>query len=346
MPPAFARLALAAPLLLSLVFAAAPASAQDGQVLDRGMAVVTGFAGTKQFQPPAGNALDATFIDLDGASAEIIRLEPDEPPSGQLFSAAPVLQVKARDIGQVFAIGLDGVPSSASEPPSIYLGATSAFGLQIVLPDADGDGRPVRTKTGHPMAEWMPGQFGSEKGGGPGSIWKVDGKTGAVSLFATIPDNSGSGLGDIVFDPATRQFFASDLDTGLIHRLDASGVVLDAYDQTLVVENSADADWVEMLKIDLGMETSALAAVGMRGKNFIACWVWSREGVFAIDDAPAVAGTLVLDEVPAGEWRVEWWDTFAGKPAPATTLDHAGGTLRLPTPPVARHAAVVLEKED
>jgi hypothetical protein len=116
--------------------------------------------------------------------------------------------------------------------------------------------------------------------------------------------------------------------------------------QTLVVENSADTDWVQVLKIDLGMETSALAAVGKRGDNFIACWVWSREGVFAIDDAPAVAGTLVLDEVPAGEWRVEWWDTFAGKPAPATTLDHAGGTLRLPTPPVARHAAVVLEKED
>lgn len=115
--------------------------------------------------------------------------------------------------------------------------------------------------------------------------------------------------------------------------------------QTLVVENSSDTDWVEVLKIDLGVETSALAAIGRRGDDFIACWIWNREGVFAVDDAPAVAGTLVLDEIPAGEWRVEWWDTFAGKPTGSAKLAHTGGTLRLPTPPIARHATVVLERE-
>ncbi|HEY6633241.1 MAG TPA: hypothetical protein VIZ90_17465, partial [Rhizobiaceae bacterium] len=30
------------------------------------------------------------------------------------------------------------------------------------------------------------GQFGEENGGSPGAIWKVDGLTGAVSLFTTI----------------------------------------------------------------------------------------------------------------------------------------------------------------
>ncbi len=198
---------------------------------ERGDAVVTGFSGTSQPDPlPAGDPLDETFIDLDGASAQIFRLEPGAPPSAQLISAPPVFQVKARDVGQVFAIGLDGNLAPTRDPPAIYLGATSAFGLQIVIPDADGDGRPERVKTGQPSAEWMAGQFGWENGAGPGSVWKVDGKTGAVSLFATIPGNSGPGLGDIVFDAATRQFFVSDLDTGLIHRLDSSGILIDTFD--------------------------------------------------------------------------------------------------------------------
>jgi hypothetical protein len=114
--------------------------------------------------------------------------------------------------------------------------------------------------------------------------------------------------------------------------------------QKLVVENSRNTDWVEVLKIDLGLETSALASVGKRDESFIACWLWNREGVFAVDTPEPVAGTLMLEDVTAGEWRVTWWDTFAGTPAPASTLGHAGGTLRLPTPPIARHAAVVLEK--
>ena len=219
-------------LFLFAAFIALPVNAQDGGIFGRGDAVVTGFSGTKQSDPPpAGDPLDETFIDLDGASAQIFRLEPGAPPSGQLISAPPALQVKARDVGQVFAIGLDAsLTGQTGDSPNIYLGATSAFGLQIVLPDSDGDGRSERVKIGAPNAEWMAGQFGVEKGGGPGSVWKVDGKTGAVSLFATIPGNSGPGLGDLVFDPATRQLFASDLDTGLIHRLDSSGALVDTFD--------------------------------------------------------------------------------------------------------------------
>jgi len=114
--------------------------------------------------------------------------------------------------------------------------------------------------------------------------------------------------------------------------------------QTLVVENPGDTDWVEVSKIDLGLPTSALAAIGKRDDSFIACWLWSREGVFAVDSRDAIDGTLVLDDVPAGAWRIEWWDTFTGKPAPASRLHHPGGALRLPTPPIARHTAVVLER--
>ena len=221
--------------LLLVAFAADPARAQDNAVFARGEAVVTGFSGTKPAVPPAGadDPFDEVFIDIDGASAQILRLEPGAPPAGQLVATPPTFRVRAGEVGQVFAIGFDDglFPDVVQGTPSIYLGATSAFGLQIVVPDPGSNGRPQRVKKGDPKAEWMAGQFGNT--GTPGSIYKVDGKTGAVSLFATIPGNSGPGLGDIVFDAATRQFFVSDLDTGLIHRLDAAGTLIDSFDHGL-----------------------------------------------------------------------------------------------------------------
>jgi hypothetical protein len=69
----------------------------------------------------------------------------------------------------------------------------------------------------------MPGQFAEENGGSPGAIWKIDGLTGALSLFATIRTNSDSGIGDIAFDGAHRQFFASDLDSGRTYRIGVDG---------------------------------------------------------------------------------------------------------------------------
>src|SRR4029079_10841046 len=108
-------------LCLTLIaIATSEAKAQDNRILERGDAVVTGFSGA------TGNPLDQTFIDLDGASARVLRLDPGAPPSGQLIAAPSVLQVKARDVGQVFAIGLDDslLPDGTHDTPNIYLGAT------------------------------------------------------------------------------------------------------------------------------------------------------------------------------------------------------------------------------
>jgi hypothetical protein len=56
-----------------------------------------------------------------------------------------------------------------------------------------------------------------------------------------------------------------------------------------------------------------------------------------------VSGQVVLHDLPAGTWRVTWWDLAYGEPQPATEIVHAGGALRLPTPPIGRHAAASLE---
>ena len=113
---------------------------------------------------------------------------------------------------------------------------------------------------------------------------------------------------------------------------------------TVVVENPLGPDWTEVGSIDLGLDTSVLAAVGKRGKDFATLWVWHRAGVFALDAAAPASGTLILDDLPAGTWTVTWWDTIRGIPGAPAVVRHSGGTLRLQTPPIARHAAVVLTR--
>lgn len=217
--------AMAVAICTTLQFAAAPSKAQDandeaGAIIEKGDAVVTGFAGVKVAEPvpETVHPLDRTFIDLEGTSAEILDLtELGTAPRGQVSDAVAKLKIKASETGQVFGVALDD-----AETPNGYLTATSMYALQIVGKDDDGDTQ--RLVEGGPDAEWMPGQFGP---GGPGAIYKIDGETGKVSHFATIEfdgrKNAGPALGNIAFDPKTRQLFVSDLETGMIHRLSLDG---------------------------------------------------------------------------------------------------------------------------
>ena len=211
--------------------AATPAHAQTATI-DRGDAVVTGFPGivpSKSPPAPGQNPLDHFFIDLDGPAAQVLSLRSMAgAPTGQLATPAAKLRVKAGQVGQVFATAIAPTPGGGA--PQAYLGATSAYGLHIVDPNGAGPGVPKRLKTGKPGAQWMPGMFGTAAGGSAGSIWRMDGVTGAITLFSTLPGNSGPGVGDIVADPARGQVFASDLDNGLIHRLGADGAVIDSFD--------------------------------------------------------------------------------------------------------------------
>jgi hypothetical protein len=112
---------------------------------------------------------------------------------------------------------------------------------------------------------------------------------------------------------------------------------------TLVVRNAGQRAWIEIPAIDLGTEVSRLAAVGQRGAGFVAVWLWNRTDVYAAQ--PRVStGTLVLDDVPKGTWHVTWWNTLTGQSGATEVRTHGGGALRLPTPPIARHAAVVLTR--
>ena len=196
-------------------------------IVQPGYAVVTGYAGfVLPPNPPAGaDPTDYLTIDPSGISATVADLT-KLGAQGALSTVPKPFSLTASQVGQVFGVALDDAAA-----PNIYLAATSAYGLSIGAPDASG--LIKRSQTGEPGAEFLPGQFGpAAQGGGPGSIWRVDGTTGTVTVLATIDAGTGSvaGLGGLAYDPVTKQLFAADRGTGIIYRLGLDGSVHGTYD--------------------------------------------------------------------------------------------------------------------
>jgi uncharacterized repeat protein (TIGR01451 family) len=221
------------PFALLLLFPSASGAQQPPPppILHLGDAVVTGFSGTltpPQRRPAGKSAADLSFIDPDGPSVRVIDVSrPAHVWDGRLFDAPKTFTATAKDVGQVFGIALDD-----NAAPNIYVAATSVFGLNLV--SRARNGRFERRKKGGPGAAWMKGQFGFDLQGGPGAIYRIDGRTGVVTLFANVTldgvPNPAPGLGNLAYDAAHRQLFVSDLYTGMIHRFDLDGRDLGHYD--------------------------------------------------------------------------------------------------------------------
>jgi len=126
---------------------------------------------------------------------------------------------------------LDDGRGQSKKIPNAYVTATSVFGLQLVKTSK---GIRNRAKSGGPNRSWMGGQFGAALGGGPGSIWKIDGLTGDVSLFHDVKledlVNTGPALGNIAFDAKSGVLFVSDLQTGMIHSIGLDGKEVAIFD--------------------------------------------------------------------------------------------------------------------
>ncbi len=237
-----------------------PASASipvlnTGRLLGLDDAVVTGFSGTmiltREFapQPSGAAAIEQTVIDPNGPAARIIGArEPRFVWNGTLWAAPQSRAIRAAQVGQVFGIAIDD-----RALPDVYLAATSIYGLDLVARDDDDDKAkdaddelPRRLRAGGPDAQWMNGQFGP--GGGPGSIWRVDGRTGDVTLFANVLLEGAAGgpaaLGNLAYDADHHQLFVSDLSTGMIHRFDLGGRDLGHYDHGMTGRRAANLDAV------------------------------------------------------------------------------------------------------
>ena len=199
---------------IALTVFAASAHAQTSGIMSPGAAAVTGFSGIPNY--PTEDR-----IDQSGPSVRVIPL-----PSGPngLDNVPKTFTVTAHDVGQVFGVALDDQPA-----PDIFVAATSAYGLGIYQP---GQGRLQHGATG---AQYTPGLFGpADQGGGPNSIWRIDGTTGQVTLFASVTfngiQNTPASLGGLAYDAHTQQLFVADRATGMIHRFGLDGGDRGVYD--------------------------------------------------------------------------------------------------------------------
>lgn len=110
------------------------------------------------------------------------------------------------------------------------------------------------------------------------------------------------------------------------------------------VTNATGGDWVHFDGWQTGFDQPLLAAAGRRAGDFIAIWIWHRSQVIALDAVAEATGTLHLEQVPAGAWAAEWWDSIRGQAEATSMLSHSGGVLRIEIPPTARHRALVLRR--
>lgn len=226
------KVALTAALVFVIVATRAlPSLAQDPSaspsVFSAGDIAASGFAGatlqTAKIKPGV-DPVTKTVIDTDGVTLRIYSGASLEGAMAGQEVIPSTIEFKARDVGHVFGLAFTR-PSSGTVQPALYAAASSAFGLHIVGPDNDADGKPDRLLKGAPGAAFAEGLFGA--GGGPGTIWKVDQTTGKLSRFTDIvtngTKNSGAGLGAIAIDAASGTLYVSDLDTGLVHRFNTLG---------------------------------------------------------------------------------------------------------------------------
>ncbi|MBV8107994.1 MAG: hypothetical protein JO223_25915 [Hyphomicrobiales bacterium] len=213
---------------------------------------MTGFSGAPPPPQiaPGDDPGELTFIDANGPSLRIVDLQDmGGPAAAQLVGAPKPLTFPASQVGQAFGVALDN-----GAPANIYVAASSAYGLPIVAPGVDGSLRHV--KLGAPNAAFMSGLWGPR--GGPGSIWKIDGATARVSLFANVTTdgrpNSGAALGALAYDPDSKSLFVADRESGLIHRFSMNGADLGSYDHGVTVraaQGLPPAPWTTRQPIDV-----------------------------------------------------------------------------------------------
>jgi hypothetical protein len=100
-----------------------------------------------------------------------------------------------QNLGQVFGITIDD-----QSPPNIYVAATTVYGSNV----------PATSTIPFPSSPFGPG--------GAGAVYRLDGTTGTISIWAQLP-NTGPALGNVSFDPVSKHFFVSNFEDGRIYNL-------------------------------------------------------------------------------------------------------------------------------
>jgi len=92
-----------------------------------------------------------------------------------------------------------------------------------------------------------------------------------------------------------------------------------------------------------------LRVMGLQGKGLVLLWLQNRRhtwwNVVEKLPIPPVDATVALSALPAGTWRIEWWDTWSGTITRETEAQVAEGTLTLAVDALERDVAVKLKKK-
>lgn len=73
---------------------------------------------------------------------------------------------------------------------------------------------------------------------------------------------------------------------------------------TLVIENPAGPDWIELQGIDWGVPVPSLVAVARHGANRVVLWVRHRDNLLSATDDEELTpaqGSVQIPDVPAGQ---------------------------------------------
>ena len=148
----------------------------------------------------------------------------------------------AAELGEVFGLAIDS-------DYNVYVASSTLYGLN--------------------------NGFGSA---GAPAIYQLDAFSGAVSSFViegaysigsnTIP-NSGSAFGNICYDRDHDQLFATNMEDGMIYRIDMSGNILSRFDP-ITITNPADADDPEF--VALKERTWAVAYNHIDSQLYFSVW--------------------------------------------------------------------------
>ena len=226
--------------------ASAPGGGGDGHIYD--VNVVTGALtqgpfvsdGLDDLAPASG--LGAPKGELFGAQlccGEKPHFE--DPAYASFFTGQVAIATCYADLGADAVLVVEDLKNQATAPlnsnyaPPAYHGPASSwsrdklgdiFGLTL-----DDSGNIYVTATTAYSNDIYPG------GGNAMDIYKIGGTSGAISLFAALPQAPatfpGAGLGNIAYDCIHKNFYASNIDDGLIYRLDLSGNTLSTWDHGL-----------------------------------------------------------------------------------------------------------------
>jgi hypothetical protein len=97
-------------------------------------------------------------------------------------------------------------------------------------------------------------------------------------------------------------------------------------------------------------EPPPLRIYGLRNERQAIAWIQNIKhnwkNAFDKGEIPSVPATaVVFKDIPAGHYRLEWWDTWKGEVTQREEADAHGGELQLTVPAIQTDAALRLSGE-